>query len=227
MNAYRKLENKIKTINPNGKGMKVFNVGVTILMVVVTAWGSFVNGWISLSNLMSWLGLIGVIGIAYRSKANFFFNMSQNVVGFIVNARTKLFGDAAMSAFYFFSQIFGIKNWNDHTDEDKGVVTHSRTNWKLQAVLIFVLSVGIGVLSWVLGGNFVILDSVNNASAIIAQIMHMTRNKNSWVVWTFTNVIGVYMFASLGVYQVAIMYLVFIFNNVRGWVNWTVRGEKE
>lgn len=222
---YKEFENKVKMIDPKGKGLKVFNHTVTAIMVLGTIWGSMVNGWLNLSNLMSWLGLIGVIGIAYRWQGNFFFNMAQNIVGFGVNVRAKLFGDATMSVFYFVSQVFGIKNWKEHTNEDGEMATHSETNWKKVVIQILFLSVGIGIVSYFLGGNFIFLDSLNNATAIIAQTMHMTRNKNSWVVWTFTNAIGIYMFASLGYYQVAVMYAVFILNNCRGWINWTVQGE--
>ena len=93
--------------------------------------------------------------------------------------------------------------------------------------MILFLSVGIAIVSYFLGGNYIILDALTNATAIIAQTMHMNRNKNGWIIWTLTNVISIYMFTSLGVTQVAVMYTVFCFNNVRGWINWTVAGEQE
>ncbi|AYW49823.1 nicotinamide mononucleotide transporter PnuC [Tetragenococcus halophilus] len=225
LNALYLAENKLHQVNDDSKGLKLFNYFVTFAMVIVTIWGSFNNGWLNLANLMSWLGLIGVIGIAYRWKGNFLFNMSQNVVGFIVNTRAKLFGDAAMSLFFFGSQVWGIKDWFGHQDSEGKVTTHSQTNWKQVSIMILFLSIGIGIASYFLGGNYIILDAVTNATAIIAQTMHMNRNKNGWIIWTLTNIISIYMFTSLGVTQVAVMYTVFCFNNVRGWINWTVTGE--
>ena len=40
------------------------NLITDILLVAITAWGSFQNGWFNLPNLVSWMGLIGVIGLA-------------------------------------------------------------------------------------------------------------------------------------------------------------------
>ncbi|GMA52760.1 hypothetical protein GCM10025857_41170 [Alicyclobacillus contaminans] len=148
LNALYLAENKLHKVNDDSKGLKLFNYFVTFAMVIVTIWGSFNNGWLNLANLMSWLGLIGVIGIAYRWKGNFLFNMSQNVVGFIVNTRARLFGDAAMSLFFFASQVWGIKDWFGHQDSEGKVTTHSQTNWKQVSIMILFLSIGIAIVSY-------------------------------------------------------------------------------
>lgn len=198
----------------------VFNGAVTLAMVVITANGSFQNGWFTLANLVSWLGLVGTIGLAHARKWNFPFNMAQNLFAALQGFSSRLYGDAFMSLFYFGSQIYGMSNWKKNT-VNGNLQIEKRSNWVLISVSIIIGFVLLGSISWKLGGAFIILDAFNNSTAIIAQVMQMRRNRNSWILWGLTNVVGIYIWLGVGVPQMAIMYLVFSLNSVRGYVNWS------
>lgn len=198
----------------------LFNWIVTIAMVLITANGSFQNGWFTLANLVSWLGLIGTIGLAHAKKWNFPFNMAQNLFAALQGFGSRLYGDAFMSVFYLGSQIYGMSNWKKHTVNGK-IQIEKRSNWILIFSSILIGFVILGSISWYLGGAFILLDALNNSTAIIAQVMQMRRNRNSWILWGLTNVVGVYIWLGVGVPQMAIMYLVFTMNSVRGYVNWS------
>lgn len=86
------------------------NLITDILLVVITAWGSFQNGWFNLPNLVSWMGLIGVIGLAKKWQGNFIFNAIQNISAAIVAGRNRIFGDMFTSIYLPKSLVFSNGN---------------------------------------------------------------------------------------------------------------------
>nr|MDL5184547.1 nicotinamide riboside transporter PnuC [Aerococcus mictus] len=203
------------------KNQKTINSTVDLALVAITAWGSIQNGWFNLPNLVSWLGLIGVIGLAKKWQGNFIFNGIQNLSAAIVAGRNKIYGDMFTSLYYLGTQFFGFKEWQKHKGQDGLVKVDTTTNWQ---VVIFAILVGfflLGGLSWWLGGVYIFWDAFNNATAIIAQYMQVVqRKRSSWILWLVTNVVSMCLFLSVGVPQMAIMYFVFSLNAVRGWLNW-------
>lgn len=202
------------------KGLVVFNVVVTVAMIIITANGSMQNGWLTLANLVSWLGLIGTIGLAHAKSWNFPFNMVQNLFAAVQGGRSKLFGDAVMSLFYFFSQIYGMRNWKKHTVNGK-LKLEQRSNWAIIGVAVVIGFFLLGGISWALGGAFIVLDAFNNSTAIVAQVLQMKRQRASWILWGLTNAVGVYIWLGVGVPQMSVMYFCFLLNSLRGFINWS------
>ncbi|WP_195853506.1 nicotinamide riboside transporter PnuC [Aerococcus tenax] len=197
------------------------NLITDILLVAITAWGSFQNGWFNLPNLVSWMGLIGVIGLARKWQGNFIFNAIQNISAAIVAGRNRIFGDMFTSIYYLFTQIFGFQQWQHHKDESGELIVDEKTNWRLVGFAVLVGFFGLGTVSYFLGGVFIFWDAFNNATAIIAQYMQLVQRKRaSWILWLITNLISLYIFLMQGVPQMAIMYFVFSLNACRGFINW-------
>lgn len=199
---------------------KTFNILVTTAMIIITAVGSFQNGWWTLANIVSWLGLIGTIALAKGKQWNFGFNMAQNVFATVQAGKSKLFGDMFMSMFYFFSQLYGMSNWKKHTNKGK-LKIEKQSNWAVVAVAVVIGFLLLGGVSWMLGGAFIILDALNNSTAIVAQALQMRRERSSWILWGLTNVVGVAIWLGVGQPQMAVMYSVFSLNSIRGYVNWS------
>lgn len=212
------------TVDKKKEYIKWFNIAVSAAMVLLTFNGSMQNGWMTLANLVSWLGLIGTIGLAHAKTWNFPLNMSQNLFATAQAWKSALYGDMFMSAFYFLSNIFiGLPSWlkNKSDDESGGdIKIVNTTDWKTIIISIIGGGILLGVVSYFMGGQYVILDSINNSTAIVAQVMQMRRNRNSWWLWGLTNIIGIVIWLGVGEPQMAVMYLCFAMNSVRGFVNW-------
>ncbi|MBG9987584.1 nicotinamide mononucleotide transporter [Aerococcaceae bacterium DSM 111176] len=220
------MEKMMDNLKDNRKFITYFNIVISLAMVVLTFNGSMENGWMTLANLVSWLGLVGTIGLAHAKTWNFPFNMTQNLFATIQAFRSALYGDMFMSAFYFLSNIFiGLPSWlgakKDEGDDSSGDIKIVKTtNWRDIIIAVVVGGVVLGVISYWMGGQYIILDAFNNSTAIVAQVMQMRRNRNSWWLWGLTNVIGVIIWLGVGEPQMAVMYICFALNSVRGWVNW-------
>lgn len=204
--------------------IKWFNIAVTAAIILLTFNGSMKNGWFTLANIVSWLGLVGTIGLAHAKTWNFPFNMTQNLFATGQAFRSALYGDMFMSAFYFLSNLFiGLPSWikNKSDDTSEGDIRVVKTtDWKTVMLAVIGGGVILGIISYMMGGQYVILDALNNSTAIVAQVMQMRRNRHSWWLWGVTNVIGIIIWLGVGQPQMAIMYLCFALNSVRGWVNW-------
>ncbi|MDO4670953.1 MAG: nicotinamide riboside transporter PnuC [Aerococcus sp.] len=211
----------------NEKTRRIFNWTVTIAMVLLTGYGSFKNGWLSLANLVSWLGLLGTIGLAYAKQWNFPFNMAQNLFAAVQGGVSRLYGDMFMSIFYFLSQIYGIYNWKNHKTESGELKIVKQSNWPVIIGAVVIGGFVLGLVSYLMGGEYIFLDAFNNATAIVAQVLQMRRNRGGWILWIITNVIGVYIWFGVGQPQMAIMYLVFTLNALRGLVNWNAGATDE
>lgn len=200
---------------------KYVNWAVDLALVLVTLWGAVNNGFLTIETLMSFLGVAGVILIAYGRQENFLFNIVQNILNVIVSSKSKLFGDAAMAIYYLGTQLFGYDIWRKHRGKDGHLITDNRTDWSVVIAAVLLGGVALGGLSYVLGGTYIILDAFNNSTAIVAQYLQIIKRKRSgWLLWAATNLVGVYIWFGVAQPQIAIMYFVFTVNSLRGYINW-------
>lgn len=214
---------RVKTKTMDKK--RIFNWVVNILMIIIVLQGNYQSGFFTLGSLVAALGLVGTIGLAYKWKHNFWFNMLQNVFNVAQSGISRLFGDMFMAIFYFFSQIYGIHNWRNNTKKDGTIKIEQYSNWKVVIFSILIGFILLGGVSWWLGGAFIILDALNNSTAVVAQVLQMRRERASWLLWGATNVIGVFIWLGVGVPSMAFMYLAFSLNSLRGFIMWTENDE--
>lgn len=213
------------------QAIKWLNIIVSGAMVYLTFRGSMQNGWLTLANIVSWLGLIGTIGLAHAKTWNFPFNMTQNLFAAAQAWKSALYGDMFMSAFYFFSNIFlGVPNWLQHKNENGeggDIKVVKTTNWRITIFAVVVGGIILGAISYVMGGQFIVLDAFNNSTAIVAQTLQMRRNRSSWILWGLTNIVGIIIWLGVGQPQMAVMYFCFTLNSVRGWINWDLEAAED
>ena len=173
------------------------------------------------SILVLWAGTLGTIMTAYKHRFAGAPNLVQNFFNIYVSGTNGIVGDAVMAAFYAFFEGRSLWTWGKNTDENNKVQTTDKVNWISVVFQVFVATVGLGILSYILGGQKIILDSINNGTAIVAQVMSKERRQNaSWFLWGITNVIGIAIFLEINPIQAA-MYTAFLLNTIRGYVNWT------
>lgn len=173
------------------------------------------------SIVVLWAGTVGTIMTAYKHRFAGAPNLVQNLFNVYVSGTNGIIGDAAMAAFYAFFEGRSLWTWNKNKDENNKVQTTDEFDWKKILVQILISTVGLGILSYILGGQKIILDSINNGTAITAQYLQKEKRQNiSWALWGVTNLIGIVIFLEINPIQSA-MYTAFLLNTLRGYVNWT------
>lgn len=205
---------------------KLFNQIINIAMVgitLLTAYQSYTDFntlWLT-SFIVSLAGTLGTMATAYKWKYAGLPNMVQNISNIYVSGVSGVLGDAVMGIYYFATEAFSLKVWTDHAKGNKVEVDKS-VDWKRVLVLILTTGVGLGLMSFVLGGQMIIMDALNNATGAVAQYLQkIERKRAGWVLWFITNVIGIVIWYKLENMQMAVMYSVFTLNSVRGYLNWS------
>ena len=205
---------------------KLFNRIINIAMVgitLLTAYQSYTDFnmlWLT-SFIVSLAGTFGTMATAYKWKYAGLPNMVQNISNIYVSGVSGVVGDAVMGVYYLGTEAFSLKSWTEHAKGNK-VEVDKTFEWKRVVKLVFWTGVGLGLLSFTLGGKMIILDAVNNATGAVAQYLQKVERKRvGWVLWFITNVIGIVIWYRLENMQMAVMYSVFTLNSVRGYLNWS------
>lgn len=205
---------------------KLFNQIINIAMVgitLLTAYQSYADFnmlWLT-SFIVSLAGTLGTMATAYKWKYAGLPNMVQNISNIYVSGVSGVLGDAVMGIYYFATEAFSLKVWTEHAKGNK-VQVDKTVDWKRVLILILSTGIGLGLMSFVLGGQMIIMDALNNATGSVAQYLQkIERKRAGWVLWFITNVIGIVIWYKLENVQMAVMYSVFTLNSVRGYLNWS------
>ena len=197
--------------------INVFMLGITLL----TAYQSYTDFnvmWLT-SFIVSLAGTFGTMATAYKWKYAGLPNMVQNVSNIFVSTASGVYGDAIMAVYYFATETLSLKIWTEHSKGDK-VEVDKTFDWKRVSILVLVTGLGLGVFSFILGGQMIIMDAFNNATGAVAQYLQkIERKRFGWVLWAITNLVGIRLWFKLGNTQLAVMYAVFTLNSVRGYLN--------
>lgn len=199
--------------------INVFMLGITLL----TAYQSYTDFnvmWLT-SFIVSLAGTFGTMATAYKWKYAGLPNMVQNISNVFVSTASGIYGDAVMAVYYFITEASSLKIWTEHSNGDK-VEVDKTFDWKRVSILVLITGLGLGLFSFILGGQMIIMDAFNNATGAVAQYLQkIERKRFGRVLWAITNLVGIRLWFKLGNTQMAVMYAVFTLNSIRGYLNWS------
>ena len=205
---------------------KIFNQIINLFMLgitLLTAYQSYTDFnvmWLT-SFIVSLAGTFGTMATAYKWKYAGLPNMVQNVSNVFVSTASGVYGDAIMAVYYFITETLSLKIWTEHSNGDE-VEVDKTFDWKRVSILVLITGIGLGVFSFILGGQMIIMDAFNNATGAVAQYLQkIERKRFGWVLWAITNLVGIRLWFKLGNTQLAVMYAVFTLNSIRGYLNWS------
>ena len=205
---------------------KIFNQIINLFMLgitLLTAYQSYTDFnvmWLT-SFIVSLAGTFGTMATAYKWKYAGLPNMVQNVSNVFVSTASGVYGDAIMAVYYFATETLSLKIWTEHSKGNE-VEVDKTFDWKRVSILVLITGLGLGLFSFILGGQMIILDAFNNATGAVAQYLQkIERKRFGWVLWAITNLVGIRLWLKLGNTQLAVMYAVFTLNSVRGYMNWS------
>ena len=205
---------------------KIFNQVINLFMLgitLLTAYQSYTDFnvmWLT-SFIVSLAGTFGTMATAYKWKYAGLPNMVQNVSNIFVSTASGVYGDAIMAVYYFITETLSLKIWTEHSNGDE-VEVDKTFDWKRVSILVLITGLGLGLFSFILGGQMIIMDAFNNATGAVAQYLQkIERKRFGWVLWAITNLIGIRLWFKLGNTQLAVMYAVFTLNSIRGYLNWS------
>lgn len=134
-----------------------------------------------------------------------------------------LYADAALQIICIGMLVYG---WNCWTFRSNSKTIHNPIKCNLvELIIIFILYAG---LMPVLGEFLKIytkdplpyLDSFTFVGSIIAQYLQARKRTENWLVWLAVNTVCIYIYYNRGLYPTMILFTIFWFMSIVGWLRW-------
>lgn len=202
----------------NNFGLVFMIVGVMIQTLTYLITGS--------SRLSAVSGICGIISVVLCSQRKFMFYVFGFIQLFtyvILCMQQKLYGEIAENVFYFVTMLFGMYHWAKHYDEEKTTVETRKLNLP-QKVWIVILTVlvtaGLYNVLVITDDTQPFLDSVTTVPAFVAQILLITRYRDSWYYWLTIDLGSIVMWAVAGDWCMVAQFAFWTANCIYGLKKW-------
>ncbi len=149
--------------------------------------------------------------------------IANNLVFIVLFYRTGLYADVGLQGFYILISIYGWWSWL-HGGRGHGVLTVSRVQPVIGALLVLAVAAGTALLAWLLrrytNSTVPVLDSLITALSLVAQFMMTRKWIENWLVWIVANCLSVGLLIYKGLYVTSALYLVYQVLCVMGFLEW-------
>ena len=186
---------------------------VISFFITKDAWLSFVSGV---------AGVFAVVYCSERKISYYVWAFIQLITFTIICWQSELYGKLIENTFNFITLIIGVFIWLKHLDNDKKIITKTLT------IKQWFLCIYIGVLVFLVlycilvkfSGTLPILDASSTTLAVIAQILMITRYKESWILWIIIDLMCIIIWLIKGDYCMVSQYVFWIINAIYGYKIW-------
>lgn len=177
----------------------------------------------SLSLYSGIFGIVSVVLCSNRKMAFYLFGFAQLLTYVMLCLEQNLYGEIAENTFYFVTMLFGMYHWAKHYDEEKTTVETRKLNLP-QKVWIVILTVlvtaGLYNVLVITDDTQPFLDSVTTVPAFVAQILLITRFKDSWHYWLTIDLGSIVMWAIAGDWCMVAQFVFWTANCIYGLKKW-------
>ena len=191
----------------------------TLMMVVVYR----VTGASQLSLLSSVLGVFSVLLCSDRKVAFYLFGFAQLITYVILCIEQRLYGEIAENIFYFITMIYGLYLWMKNYNYDEAIVETRSLNAG-QKVWVFIGTlIGVFVLSnilYITDDTQPFMDAITTVPAFVAQVLMITRYRDSWYYWLSIDLGSIVMWAIAGDWCMVAQFVFWTINCFYGLKKW-------
>ena len=183
-------------------------------------------------------GVLCVVLVAKRSISNYIFGIINVSLYAFISYKSKLYGDAALNAFFYFPmQFVGWFFWvrarggkNSKGEEDSSLVKSLRMTLNGRILLFIVCAAATLIVGYLLSVYTTdpqpYKDSATTVLSIIAMVLLTKKYMEQWFIWIIVNIISIVMWIVIffrgGDHAIlmVIMYLFYLANSINGAIIW-------
>ncbi len=198
---------------------------------------------------ISWLEFVGtlfnlacVILVARRNILTWPIGLVAVVLFGVLFYQINLYADVLEQVYYLITGVVGWYMWasvkhKDRADKKVLVTTNSLKTNLLWVSGITAVSV---VASWALSqvhiwipavfpepASLPAIDATTTVMSFAAQFLMMQRKLENWILWIIVDVVAVWLYWYKEVPFVALLYLIFLFNAIYGYISWKRASQRE
>jgi nicotinamide mononucleotide transporter len=181
----------------------------------------------------NWLEVIGLISgllcvwlLIRENILTFPIGLIYAVVTVIVVARANLFADVILNLYYVLMNAYGWYFWT-YGDRDRRsskvllVAWVPKAQWLAIAAILIAGTLLMGLFfATQTSADLPYPDSFTTVASFVAMWMSAKKYLESWVLWLVIDVVQVGLYVIKGIEAYALLYLVYLFMAVYGWMSW-------
>ena len=172
------------------------------------------------SIIMAIFGFVGTWTMAVQWHHTFKANGVQNVAGILVAGASGIYGDMFTSLYYLITEFIGHFSWAKKRTADGELVVDKKFGAKDITIAVVFWTVGLGLLSFLIGGQKIILDALTNGLSFTAQQRQVKGHLDGFYLWLLVDVLSFVLFISIGNPIVAFSYAGMFAQGVVGLMIW-------
>lgn len=161
----------------------------------------------TLSIIMSIFGFIGTWTFALQWQHTFKANGIQNIAGILVAGIQGIYGHMFTSFYYLVTEFIGHYSWKKRRNDNGELVVDKKFGVKDVFLAIFFWTIGLGFLSYWMGGQKIVLDALTNGLSFTAQQRQVKGHLDGYYIWLLVDFLSFILFISIGNQIVAFSYL--------------------
>jgi len=169
-------------------------------------------------------GLIYIVLVVKENPWCWFWGiLSSALLAWVTYTSNGYYIDAVLNIFYVVMGFLGIYQWRfGGRNKDELPVTQLTVN---QHVMIIIVGIGLTVLFGYLFKEYTsaertYLDAFTTAFAIFATFMTIQKKLGNWIYWIVVDLLYVYMYALGGTYLLMLLYIIYCFIAIKGYLDW-------
>lgn len=174
----------------------------------------------TLSIIMSIFGFIGTWTLALQWQHTFKANGIQNIAGILVAGMQGIYGDMFTSFYYLVTEFIGHYSWKKRRNDNGELVVDKKFGVKDVFLAIFFWTIGLGFLSYWMGGQKIVLDALTNGLSFTAQQRQVKGHLDGYYIWLLVDFLSFMLFISIGNQIVAFSYLSMFAQGLVGIMIW-------
>lgn len=159
-------------------------------------------------------GLCSIYFASQINKWTWIIGIVSQICYFFLFYNTGLFANAFLQIFYIGICIYGWVYWKNTQHKIREL------SLKKKFITILVSLLSIGLLFLINPSEHSLLDSAITIFSIIGTIFLSKKIMDNWYLWIMVNIMAIYLFFHVGLYLVAISYVLALINSIIAIFKW-------
>ncbi|WP_240186638.1 nicotinamide riboside transporter PnuC [Pedobacter namyangjuensis] len=195
-----------------------------------------INQFLFGTGILEWFGVFtGILCVWLAAKNNIWnwpFAIISVVIYIFIFFESRLYADMGLQVYFLGMNLYGWYFWSKNKNNPQA----SRAISSITSKEILFSTIGISVFTIAIGfllhketnASFPFIDSFCTACSLIAQLFLARKVLQNWLIWIFVDLIYVGVYFSKDLYATGLMYVLYIFIAIMGYLDWrkTYREQK-
>lgn len=198
------------------------------MLLMAGTFNESINQFLFGTSILEWFGVVtGILCVWLAAKNNIWnwpFAIVSVLIYIFIFFESKLYADMGLQFYFLGMNLYGWYFWSKNKNNPQA----SRPISSITSKEILLSIIGISVFTAVIGfllhkktdASFPFIDSFCTACSLIAQLFLARKVLQNWLIWIFVDVIYVGVYFSKDLYATGLMYALYIFIAIMGYLDW-------